>query len=51
MLVLDEPTCSLDLLGQRALTRALKAWPGGLVVASHDRDFLESVTTRRVELG
>ena len=51
MLVLDEPTCSLDLLGQRALTRALKAWPGGLVVASHDRDFLESVTTRRVEFN
>jgi len=51
MLVLDEPTCSLDLLGQRSLTRALKAWPGGLVVASHDRDFLQSVTSRRMELG
>lgn len=51
MLVLDEPTCSLDLLAQKALTRALKAWPGGLVVASHDRDFLESVTCRRIQLG
>ena len=51
MLVLDEPTCSLDLVGQRALTRALKAWPGGLVVASHDRDFLQSVTSRRIRLG
>jgi ATPase subunit of ABC transporter with duplicated ATPase domains len=43
LLVLDEPTYSLDLLGQRALTEFLKAWPGGLVVASHDRDFLEEL--------
>jgi ATPase subunit of ABC transporter with duplicated ATPase domains len=43
VLVLDEPTFGLDLLGQRALVRALAAWPGGLVVASHDRAFLEAV--------
>lgn len=40
MLILDEPTFSLDLVGLRGLTRALQAWPGGLVVASHDRAFL-----------
>ncbi len=40
LLVLDEPTHSLDLLGQRALTAALRAWRGGLLVASHDRAFL-----------
>ena len=39
LLVLDEPTYSLDRFGQRALTEALRAWPGGLVVASHDQDF------------
>jgi ATPase subunit of ABC transporter with duplicated ATPase domains len=43
LLVLDEPTFSLDLVGQRALTDALRAWPGGLVVASHDRAFLQHV--------
>lgn len=43
VLVLDEPTFSLDLVGVRALTRALKLWRGGLVVASHDRAFLEEL--------
>jgi ATPase subunit of ABC transporter with duplicated ATPase domains len=43
LLVLDEPTYSLDLVGQRAMTRALRAWPGGLVVASHDRAFLSAI--------
>ena len=43
LLVLDEPTFSLDLVGQRALTNALKAWPGGLLVASHDRAFLAAI--------
>lgn len=42
-LILDEPTYSLDLLGRRALTAALKAWPGGLLVASHDLDFLDEI--------
>jgi ATPase subunit of ABC transporter with duplicated ATPase domains len=45
LLVLDEPTYSLDLVGQRAMTTALRAWPGGLVVASHDRAFLAAVGT------
>lgn len=40
LLVLDEPTCGLDLVGRRALREGLRAWKGGLVVASHDRDFL-----------
>ena len=43
ILVLDEPIYSLDILGQHALGQALRAWPGGLVVASHHRDFLQSV--------
>jgi ATPase subunit of ABC transporter with duplicated ATPase domains len=43
VLVLDEPTYSLDLVGQRAMTEALRAWPGGLVVASHDRAFLAAI--------
>ena len=43
LLVLDEPTYSLDLVGQRALTDALTAWPGGLVIASHNRAFLTAI--------
>jgi ATPase subunit of ABC transporter with duplicated ATPase domains len=52
LLVLDEPTYSLDLVGQRAMTRALRAWPGGLVVASHDRAFLSAIGIEAtIELG
>jgi ATPase subunit of ABC transporter with duplicated ATPase domains len=43
VLVLDEPTYSLDLVGQRAMTRVLREWPGGLLVASHDRAFLAAL--------
>ncbi len=52
LLILDEPTFSLDLLGQRALTQALRAWPGALVVASHDREFLAEIgMDRTIQLG
>lgn len=52
LLVLDEPTYSLDLVGQGALTNALKAWPGGLVVASHNVTFLQAIgIDRYLELG
>ena len=43
VLILDEPFYSLDILGQRALCQALRAWPGGLVVATHPGEFLENV--------
>jgi ATPase subunit of ABC transporter with duplicated ATPase domains len=52
LLILDEPTFSLDLLGQRALTQALRAWPGGLVVTSHDQEFLARIgIDRTIQLG
>ncbi len=47
LLVLDEPTRSLDFLGASALRTALAAWPGGLLVVSHDEDFLESIGIER----
>jgi ATPase subunit of ABC transporter with duplicated ATPase domains len=47
LLVFDEPTYSLDLLGQRAVTEALRLWPGGLLVASHDRAFLSEIGIER----
>jgi ATPase subunit of ABC transporter with duplicated ATPase domains len=43
LLVLDEPTLSLDFVGLAALQAALRAWPGGLIVASHDREFLDAI--------
>lgn len=52
LLVLDEPTYSLDLVAWRALCDTLRAWPGGLLVASHDRAFLASIgLDRHLELG
>ncbi|QHY99402.1 putative ABC transporter ATP-binding protein YheS [Streptomyces sp. S4.7] len=47
LLMLDEPTNSLDLASVRALTAALGAYRGALVVASHDVPFLESIGVTR----
>ncbi len=46
VLILDEPTHSLDFLGSSALAEALARWPGALVVASHDRGFLDDIGIR-----
>jgi ATPase subunit of ABC transporter with duplicated ATPase domains len=52
LLVLDEPTYSLDRVGWHAMIEALRAFRGGLVVASHDRAFLDAVGIETyVELG
>lgn len=45
LLLLDEPTNYLDITSARWLTRALSRWEGELIVISHDRDFLDHVTT------
>jgi ATP-binding cassette subfamily F protein uup len=50
LLVLDEPTNHLDLAAVAWLQDWLCAYPGGLVVVSHDRYLLDRVTTRMVEL-
>jgi ATPase subunit of ABC transporter with duplicated ATPase domains len=50
-LVLDEPTNHLDLPAIDQLESALQGFGGTLLLVSHDRRLLESVTTtRRVEL-
>lgn len=47
VLVLDEPTYSLDFVGETSLRAALKAWPGALIVVSHHREFLASIGISR----
>lgn len=44
MLLLDEPTNFLDIISIRWLENFLRAWRGELIVISHDRDFMDSVT-------
>ncbi|MFI5684150.1 ABC-F family ATP-binding cassette domain-containing protein [Streptomyces sp. NPDC051636] len=43
VLLLDEPTNNLDLYARRRLYSAVAAWPGVLVVVSHDRELLDLV--------
>ncbi|GHE05809.1 ABC-F family ATP-binding cassette domain-containing protein [Streptomyces alanosinicus] len=43
VLLLDEPTNNLDVYARRRLYQAVAAWPGVLVVVSHDRELLELV--------
>ncbi|MGW1593364.1 ABC-F family ATP-binding cassette domain-containing protein [Streptomyces sp. NPDC002343] len=43
ILLLDEPTNNLDLYARRRLCQAVAAWPGILVVVSHDRELLDLV--------
>ncbi len=48
VLILDEPTHALDFVGAGALAKVLRTWRGGLVVASHDRQFLDAVGVEQV---
>jgi len=50
LLVLDEPTNHLDLESREALEAALEAFPGTVLVVSHDRALLDAVPDRIVAI-
>jgi ATP-binding cassette, subfamily F, member 3 len=50
LLVLDEPTNHLDLESREALEAALEAFPGTILIVSHDRALLDAVPDRIVAL-
>ena len=50
LLLLDEPTNHLDIEAIEGLEADLVAWPGSLVLVTHDRRFLRAVATRIVEI-
>lgn len=44
-LLLDEPTNYLDIVSMRWLTRFLRAFRGEMIIITHDRGFMDAVTT------
>ncbi|MBE6201193.1 MAG: ABC-F family ATP-binding cassette domain-containing protein [Rikenellaceae bacterium] len=50
ILLLDEPTNHLDIESIQWLENYLKDYNGAVLLISHDRDFLDNVTNRTVEL-
>ncbi len=49
-LALDEPTNHLDLAGRTALEEMLGEFSGALLFVSHDREFIDGLATRIVEV-
>jgi ATP-binding cassette, subfamily F, member 3 len=50
-LALDEPTNHLDLAARTALEEMLSGFPGAILCISHDREFLDNLATRIVEIS
>ena len=50
LLILDEPTNHLDMHSKDVLLQALKDFGGTVIFVSHDRGFIEDLSTRVLEL-
>ena len=50
LIILDEPTNHLDIRSQNWIENYLKNYQGALIVISHDRAFLDTVTNKTFEL-
>lgn len=50
LLLLDEPTNYLDILSLRWLKSFLKSFEGEVIIITHDRDFMDAVTTHTMGL-
>jgi ATPase subunit of ABC transporter with duplicated ATPase domains len=49
-LILDEPTNHLDIETKESLQDALVAFPGTLIMVTHDRDFAANIATRIIAI-
>lgn len=50
LLLLDEPTNYLDILSLRWLGQFLRSWKKELIIITHDRSFMDSVTTHTMAI-
>jgi len=50
-ILLDEPTNHLDIESIQWLENFLSAYPGGILIISHDRAFIDKVCNRTIELS
>jgi ATP-binding cassette subfamily F protein 3 len=51
LLILDEPTNHLDLYSKDILLDALNKFTGTIIFVSHDRSFMEALSTKTLELA
>ncbi|MFB6340926.1 ABC-F family ATP-binding cassette domain-containing protein [Saccharicrinis sp. FJH62] len=51
LLVLDEPTNHLDIRSKEVLKQAINEFDGTAIVVSHDRDFLDGLSSKLYEFG
>ncbi len=51
LLILDEPTNHLDIQSKTILREALQNYDGALMIISHDRDFLDPLVDRTLEIN
>ena len=50
MLVLDQPTNHLDLESITAVNEGLESFKGGILFASHDHEFIQTIANRIIEI-
>ncbi len=49
-LILDEPTNHLDMNSKHVLMKALNSYTGTILLISHDREFLDGIVTKIIEV-
>ena len=51
LLVLDEPTNHMDILGKESLEKMLKSYEGTVLFVSHDRYFIQQIATQVLDIS